>query len=406
MSKLFIIILITMSMTPAWASSLDQWVEEALRSHPEIAALAAEIDAARAEKRGASLRPAQELSIDGGYKETDVDSGYVAGAGLTMSTERGGKREVRTALADNNILQAEQALSAFKNELMLRIKTLGISYLIAQNNAVATEEIASRSAELINQLKQRPVAGPPAFLELKLIEASLLEVQHTARSYLAERDSLAIALNSLLGRPGNEPVNIDAVLQPPDLDFDRDELMKKLENGAPLQAKLAEQARQALEVTAAELEAKPDISWGPFVEHEDAGEVETVVGLSFSFPLSGSKRNEGNVAAAQARQLSVDAKLIQARRELQGELEHNMRMAELAMEQVRSIPSEMIEELRGAASLADRQYRLGTISVQLFLDVQSEFLAVQQLYHEALLSAWEHAFEIQRLTGTLTEKAL
>lgn len=408
MSKILLTVLLTMSLSPVWAestTSLDRWVQEALQNHPAISALEAEVDAAQAEKSQASLSPANAFAIEGGYKETDTDSGYAVGAELSMTAERGGKRDVRTALAESHVTQAELAVAAFRSELAFNINVLGLEYLVADRNAESTRAVADRCQAMIDQLKQRPVAGPPAFLELKVIEASMIDLQYASKAFVADRDALQIEMNTLLGRAADTDLELSAFLTPPEFQFDRDALMKKLSDSPILQEALAKQARQALEVKAATLESRQDIEWGPFIEREDAGEVETVVGLSVSFPLAGSKRNQGNIAAAKAQQLSFDAQLKLAKQEIQGELEKHIRLYDLATGQLEGIPAETIQELRGAADLADRQYRLGTIPVQLFLEMQQEHLNISQLYNEAMLSAWKHALKIQWLTGTLTEDA-
>jgi cobalt-zinc-cadmium efflux system outer membrane protein len=71
-----------------------------------------------------------------------------------------------------------------------------------------------------------------------------------------------------------------------------------------------------------------------------------------------------------------------------------------AINQVEAVPDSLVESLHDAADLADRQYRLGAIPVQLFLDMQREFLSVQLLRHNAQLESLKMAAELDWLAGS------
>lgn len=383
----------------------DQWVTNAAKSHPRITALEAEIEAARAGTQQARIRPVPEFSLEAGYKDSDADNGYVAGAGLMFPIERSGKRNARISLAEHEITRVELELAQFKRKLEFQIKTLGYEYVMASADTAVAREIAERCHSLIDQLKQRPAAGPSAFLELTIMETGLLEFQQSVRENAIRRDSAQIKLNTLLGRESAAELNFSLNRDIPIVGKNRDALFQSLENNPSVQARRIALTQRELEVVATSLQSRPDYEIGPFVEREDAGESETVFGVAVSIPLSSRSRNQGAMAAARALQEHAAADLNIERRTETGELTRLIRSYELDMEQLESIPPTSIAHLKDAAALADREYRLGAVPIQLFLDMQREYLAVQQRRNAALLSAWRHALEIQQMTGIAPEES-
>jgi cobalt-zinc-cadmium efflux system outer membrane protein len=140
---------------------------------------------------------------------------------------------------------------------------------------------------------------------------------------------------------------------------------------------------------------------GPYLSREEAGEAETTVGLAVSMPLSWSSRNQGAIQAAQARREKAEA-------ELKAETTGRPQRAGPAGTPLRGrgcaggggAGRALVESLHEAADLADRQYRLGAIPVQLFLDMQREFLSVQLLRHNAQLESLKMAAELEWLAGS------
>lgn len=395
------------SLAAVAEETIDELVAAALAAQPELRALQAGGDAARAGLAQAELRPNPEFQSEFGLKQADAEgsseSGYAFGVGLEQTFERRGKREARSAIASADIRIAEEAVARFAIELEARVRGLAHQYAIATADAQAADEVSRRSQALIEMLKQRPAAGPPVFLELRLVEASLIEFQSALRERTALRDDSRIALNTLLGRPPDNPIDIPGSIGPPTRPMKAEALAESLRDGPRIRTRQAEMARLAGERQAAVLEAKPDIAVGPFFAREDAGDSESVLGLTFSMDLPWRNRNQGSIAAAGARETQALAMLEAEERGLQSELARALAAYERAREELDWVSSQRVEQTHAAADLAERQYRLGAIGVQLFLDLQRESLNVQRLRYDALLRAWQRALEIYLLTGVKPE---
>lgn len=394
----------------AHAQHVPLTIREAILSastnHPAARALEAEFRAAQSLRQQAAMRPNPEADFGAGYKDTDTDSGYALDVGLSFPIERSGKREARMGVAESGIHIAEAGMRQFQLDLELQVRTLAYEYLTAEADAEIAREIAERSRAMIELLKQRPAAGPAILLELRVIEGSLVEFQKSAREFGAQRDSARSALNILLGRADDAPLKLREDLLPPTNRFTMSDLSTRLENSPAMLKRLAEIERAGKEAKMAILEAKPDIHVGPYYSREDVGEVESTIGLAMSVPLNWRNRNQGTIAAAKAREAKAEAELAAEIISARSDLARRLRIYESAVEQVQAIPVSQIESLHDAADLADRQYRQGAIPVQLFLDMQREFLNVQLLRHNTLLESLTLAAELEWLAGSAIEENL
>lgn len=374
---------------------------EVLSMHPAASALQAQIDAATALRKQAGYRPNPEASFGAGYKDADVDSGYEAEASLVFPIERKGKREARLGIAESDQQIAEAELAGLRRDISLQVRTLAYEYLTASVDAEIAGEIAERSRVMIELLRQRPAAGPAILLELKVIEASLVEFQKSAREFNAQRDIARRSLNLLLGRDPDTLLEITDTLSVPSVSYELSDLEKGLARNPAQIKRLAEVQRAIYEAETARMEAKPDMSVGPYVAYEELDGSETTLGVAFSIPLMWRNRNQGAIAAAEATIIAVEARAAADLNAAKLEAVRIHRMYEAAVEQANAIPPEQVEALHDAADLADRQYRLGAIPVQLFLEVQREFLSVQLLRHNALLEALKNEAVLQWLTGNI-----
>ena len=396
-----------MSVLADGVETLDELVRQALAADPELCALEAGGEAARAAAKQAALRPNPEFSADAGFKRADAEegaeSGYAFGVGLAQTFERSGKREARVAVAEADVTFAVEALAQRRRELEARVRGLAHAYRIDAADAQAAGEVSRRSRALIDMLKQRPAAGVAIFLELRMIEASLIEFQAAAREFAGQRDDARIALNTLLNRDPDSPLNLPAEIEMPAA-LAQAEALAKLEDHPRLGMLRAELARRNGEAREASLAARPDVSIGPFVSQEDAGEQELVAGLSFSMELPLRNRNQGAIAAAAARGRQAGAEFDAGQRALLGDLAQALRANARALAQLEAVSAASVEDMHAAADLAERQYRLGAIGVQLFLDMQREYLNVQRRRHEALRNAWSSTLDIFQATGIAPEE--
>ncbi len=408
------IVLLTMTIYDGYgidASTSERWiveslVAEAVAQNAELKLYEAEVMAAKGQRTQAGLWKNPELSGEYGSRRITDGEGGLQGDGFTRSVtvtqtfEFPGKGSLRKAIANKDIEIAELGLKQFRLALTARVQMLVYRYQAASLNAVAAEEISERSRALIELLKKRSLAGVVQLLELRVIEGSLVELHQSTKEYIQQREETRLELNTLIGRPSNQPLTIQSKLIPLTHKLDVNQLiLAGLSQNLQLKGRIAELEKTVRQVSAAKLEAAPDFSVGPFFSQDKAGDMEENFGGTLSMTLPLWNWNQGNVATAKARRDQADALLLDARRKVESEIARRCRAYELSRKQLNEMSDDIVDKLRDASDLADRQYRTGAVGVQLFLEVQREFLNTQKIRNEAALDVWSNWFDLVLLTG-------
>lgn len=393
--------------------TVEDLVRRALEHNAELRFYEAEVGAAKGKRTQAGLWKNPEFTGEYGERRIKDSSGRLQEQGTTRSFsatqtfEFPGKGTLRKAIANKDIELAELGLKQFRWALEGKVRSLAVRYQGGSANADAAAEINERSTGLVKLLQSRPVAGTRQLLELRVIEGSLMEIQQASKEFVLEREEARIELNTLLGLPANQPLKIKTPLRPPPSpSADLSALvLAGLSGNIPLKIRTVELEKAAKEVTAARLDVAPDFAVGPFFSRDMAGEREENIGGTLSVTLPLWDWNQGNIAAAKSRRDQADALLLDARRKVEAEIARRHRAYELNRLQLAQMPESVIDSLRDAADLADRQYRTGGVDVQLFLEVQREFLNAQKIRHAAVGEAWNHWLDLGLLTGgSLTGK--
>ncbi|WP_162274622.1 TolC family protein [Verrucomicrobium sp. GAS474] len=386
--------------------TVEELVAQGFARNAEMKYYEAEVAASKGERTKVGLWKNPEFTGEYGQRRvTNGESGSLAdgftrSASLSQTFEFPGKGSLRKAIANKEIEIAELGLRQFRLALAGQIRSLAYQYLAASEQAEAAGEVEERSTALVKLLGERSSAGTQQFLELRIIQGSLIELQKGVREATRQRDEAALELNRLLGLPASQPLRIKTPLSLPSLTLDRDTLvLQGLAGNLLLKTRIVELEKAVRSVSAAKLDIAPNFAVGPFFSQDRAGDNEENVGIGFSTTLPLWDWNQGNIAAAKAKREQADALLLDARRKTEAEILRRLRSYELVQKQLAKTPEGIVSELREAAALADRQYRTGVIGIQLFLETQRGYLSVQQSRNEAVLSAWSDILDIELLTG-------
>jgi cobalt-zinc-cadmium efflux system outer membrane protein len=379
--------------------TIEALVSAALANNPELQSAEAQVAEAKGERVQAGKWKNPEFSGEMGGRRTGEGDGYTSSIGLAQTFEFPGKASLRKAIADRNVVIAELGLAQFRLALSGQIRNLATEYLMASASAEAAGEVSRTSEEIVKVLGEQPALGAQQKIERRVIEGSLIELRSTTNEFLQRRDEAQIELNVLLGRPANAPLEISDKLVLPDESLSVAKLTEAaLDNNLQLKIHAAELERAARSVSAARLETAPDFNIGPFYSRDDAGGAEENFGASVSFSMPIWDRNTGGIAAAKARQAQAEAAVLQAQRELETQLTQRIRGYNRSKALLSSVRGDLVTDLREAASLADQQFRIGAISVQLYLEAQQQLLNSQSIRNEAMLEAWQQLLDIRLLT--------
>jgi len=385
--------------------SIDTLVTQALAENPELHFYDAEIAVAKGEKRTAGAWQNPEISGELGAKRTIGDgldaAGVVWAASVQQTFEWPGRVSLRKAIANRQVKLAEQGLEQFRSSLAAAVRQKAYELLSAQQQQIAAAEVAARGEELVATLIQREPAGVTPLLETRAIEASVLKLKRVEAEAAKQALAALFELNQLRGRLLAEPVTIAAApagfpALPP-----LAELIKRSSVGNfELLQRQTELEQQGFKVRLAKNETWPSITTGPVVEQEYAGDQETRAALAVSLPLPLWNQNKGNIAAAKGRELQAQASLRVSQREIERRIREAAAAYELHRKEIHRWNPKIADELREAATLADRHYRLGAVPFATYLEVQSSYLEALEAIYSTKADALQELAELELLTGS------
>jgi cobalt-zinc-cadmium efflux system outer membrane protein len=398
--------IVTASAPFAESVTVDALVRRAMTGNPALQMAEAEVAAARGERVSAGSWRNPEISAEIGAKEARDSEDILQGTGITFGVQLSqtfewpGKGTLRKAIADRNVSLAELALDQFRKALEARIRGLAAELAAINEKSRLSGDAAREGEHLIRALARRPRAGIQQLIEVRLIEAAMIDLRKATLDLETSAAALRTELNQLCGFPASSSLQIDRspVNAAPPGDLKR-LLFAGGGNHPQVRLRALEMENAGLRLRQARLSGAPDVAIGPFLNREEAGDVETTIGAVISMPLPLWDRGRGEIDQARARSALSAAALALAQREAEAEITRLHREWDSASRLLAELSAERVNEFHEAAGLASRQFRSGAISVQLYLDMQRESLAVAATREDALAAALRSAAALEALTA-------
>lgn len=404
---ILIIHLIFQNTSTAQTNTVESLVTDVLSNSPELREAEAEVRKALGERRSAGQWKNPEVSAEYGEKRnSDRSTGDLTGKGgaqrygFSQTFEFPGKAGVRKAIADHNIHLAELSLEQLRLEVAARTRSLAIEWLAADREVRVAREVEERHESLVAVLKKRSPAGAQSVLDRRVIEADRVSI--LARSHEAEerRDAARIALLSLRGKSVEAPFHLESSLDLPPMTTPWADLFQRaVRSSLALQSRGVELQRAGAQKNGARLATAPDFTVGPFFSQENSGDKERILGVGISLPLPIWNQNQGEIESADAGGDQADAAMTVALRNFERELARNWNAYHHVTEILEKCPLSLMDELGDAADLADRQYRLGAISVHTYEEMQDKYLDASGALLRTLQEGHEHRLAIQLLAS-------
>jgi cobalt-zinc-cadmium efflux system outer membrane protein len=392
--------LVTDQMTP------EVLVRQALEKNPELNFYRSEIAAARGGLKTAMSFANPELSTQAGYKNARDNSGATLGEGAAWSLsanqtfEYPGRIALRKAIANRDIQLAELGYDQFRLALAVHVRTLIYNIFVARETLTAVQEVALRFEALSEVAKQRDPAGLIPLLEARIIEANTLVLDRKSNKASIAAQTAVLELNYLCGRQPNASLQLGRA----DLIFREARPLDGLLNVArtkafDLRVRQAELAQQGFKVSLAKSERYSAIAVGPFVSQERAAETETIAGVGVSVALPLWNRNAGNIDTTKARQEQARASLLSKQLEIERKVIEAALTYETKLHEMAKWRPEIMQNLRDAAELADRHYRLGAVPISIYVELQKQYLEAVESSLDTKKEALEAAQNLELTTG-------
>lgn len=398
----------TAEKVSASAVSIETVVREVLDKNPERRLYEAEIEAAKGIRTDVSAWANPELSGSLGQKrvwneDDELTAKDSAGEVSLMQTfEWPGRMGLRRAIAARNVKLAELGLERFSRTLAARARIAAYKLYAARQKKAAALEVAGHFRSLSDVLMQREPAGLTPLLETRIIEAVDLTMQRKATEASLAEKSAIFELNQLRGAPVGEDLHIsEPRLEFRPLEGDAAKLVSLArENDFTVRERTLEFERQNLGVGLAENERLPAVSVGPSFSEERAGEKERVVAAVVSLPLPIWNMNQGNIATAKAERQQAETSLLLARQDAERRALEAVNAYEAKLSEMALWRPDSLDHFKDAAELADRHYRLGSVPVSTYVELQSQYLEAIEGLHQTRIETLEAAMALEQLTGS------
>lgn len=377
-------------------------VSEALTKNPEVRFYEAEIAAALGGRHSAGQLANPELNTSfGGMAIVSQVDGMAWSATISQVFDFPGRMSLRKAIADRDIQLAELGLKQFKSQLANEVRARAGDVILLRRREDAARSVRERLEALVNVLIQRDTGSVSALLERRILEASLLTSDRTLTDAAKAAREAAASLAVLCGRAPDASVTLSGVATSfPDVPELAALKQQAARTNFDLQQKRLNVAKQGLKVDLTKSERWGNITFGPYMAGQTAGNTQIEAGVVLSIPLPLWNKNKGNIDTEKARVQQAEALLMATLRDLERDLAV-ARAAYLAeLDALSRWKPESEAQFADAAKQADEHFRLGAVPAATYVEMQRGYLDAIDSLIESRRNAWKHRMEIERLTGT------
>lgn len=387
---------------PAFAEPLtvQQAIDKAVAAAPALDADRAAIDAARAARLQAGLKPNDSITVE---TENFVGTGYYSvleqaevTASYNRTLERGGKRAARIALADSDIVVAEAAVAVARLELASQVQRAFLDVLmadqarsIAEQSFVIARGLQSEAAKRVAYAKDPLFVGTNADARLA---AAKIAVDQAKRRQASARDDLA----SFWGATGEglevagDPLALAGSITASDRLAEADTALSE-----------AGIIRAGRQIDVERTRAVPDYTVSGGARFLRETNDVALIG-SVTIPLGRRDRNQGNIARAEADKRRLEYQAAAQRQERGRLLAQLRRTADAAQARATANRTEIYPRVTRAMAQVQAGYARGGFTFRDMQDAADAIFEAQADYLDALATLRGAQAQLDRLTGRFT----
>ena len=355
------------------------------RASPRLAVARARLGAAIAAVASAAPAlpedPAIELSL--GPRASSLGAALHGSAAILQPLFLGGERGARRRAARSAVVAAEAAVGAERWALHAELHARYDGALIAAERVRLWGEVEASAQALVRVAARRAGAGEGARLEVALAEVALAEAREGRLAAEEALAALRAGLGQLAGWRGArapEPVGEAGLPEVPVLEAVLVAARRDEPELAAAEARVAA-ARAALEAARREGSWRP--AFGVGVEHEAGIGAEPAVWsaeVRVVLPLGAAARTAAPLAEAAGALAIAEAEREARAAEVEGGVAQDHRALVAAVARARRHGEEVVPRLAGLLALVERAYGLGELGL-------SEALAARERFVQAELGA-------------------
>jgi cobalt-zinc-cadmium efflux system outer membrane protein len=388
---------------PAFSMTLNEAIETALNSNPEMQSVRLEKDAAQGRLDQAGLWLRNNPVIEGSLSKKDTVPGggeKVTNKGLSLSQEFeiAGQRGLRVDAARNGMEKTAQDIRDRQRILIAEVKDSFVKALAAKRKVELAGEAVRLQEEFTGSAKVKFQAGEISQLEQNLADVELGKAKR--ERMLAEKDRRAalLDLQMILGLTPKPDFKAEGDLlteAPPVPDKEKLRTLTAVQRPDALSASAeVQQARAAMKL--AGRESVPSFTVTGFYT-QDTGLDEKGVMLSFPLPLFDRKQADRKETAAKAGQALIRQASLE--RSIEREIEEAYANLVSASEELSLFKNDVLGkalENLGLMNLAFKEGKFGFFEVRL---AQKDTIEAQFAYLESQVRLQLALNALEKVTG-------
>lgn len=404
--------------------TLDDALKIAAERNPRFAAARNAVEAAEADRLGASTRPNPALSVSSeGYPIGQPSrSSFWNGQQFTIrydqEIETGGRRGLRSEATSFGVNRAQAVMRDQLRQLELEVRRAYFQVVLAAaDRAVATDALAEID-RVISLNRARFTQGEISGGELRRLQVERLKfVDDVFAAELASRNAKSALLALFNSTDLATPFDVAATLGPTSTESgpaataavsttptppaaDVTGLRATaLTNRPDLLAAKSEEARADTQTRLQRALRTPNVTAGGGYQR-DFGTNSVAFGVTVPLPIF--NRNPGGIARAEAerRRAANEAAAVQV--DVLLDVQQAVNAVEVNRERVGYIERDYLRNARESRDIVLASYRLGSADLINFLDAQRAFRDTLRTYNRALFDLRLSEFLLQAAVGTTT----
>ena len=402
---------------PQTSSAPDQFVAIAVAHNRELLALNQRVAQARGLLKQANVGPPDNIEVSGLAGQPVGNRGEDSIAITYAHTfETFGKRNKRVTVAERQLALAQAEFDEHRRALALEVKQRFVDAASEQQKLETLDRLLAVNRDYLRLTEARVEKGDAARLEAELLRVEL-DRDQARRMLTAGRvlDS-KLQLKALLDTPANEMLTFDASLTPPSFVDDLSRLQSLAGANRPdLIALRIEEQQSASQTALAKVETKPNITLAGQYFHADSSfsqygltamgaltpirDHDEMVGIGVSIPLTGARRNRGNIEASVARELELRLRRQYLESAIPIQVEAAYQRWRAARDAVAVFSGAVIGQSEKNLAVMRQAYQLGELRLLDILNEQRRLLDTELSYIDAQADLFRSYAELENAVG-------
>ncbi|MCB1326348.1 MAG: TolC family protein [Spirochaetales bacterium] len=282
-----------------------------------------------------------------------------------------GRLDLRSELAGLEVDLARLSSEQLRRHVDARVIRLAYAFRAADQVTQHVSHRVERFRIMQAYLNGRPFLSPQSRAERDIVEQRLRLLEQELAEMLAMRERLWLRLNVYLVYPSEPELRLSWFSD--GVSFDRaDFLASALMNNPELKERRILLEQRQIEQRLARIYAYPDFAISAIYSSQNGSEREQYFGLGIEMPIPLFDRGSHHTDVARARLESERSALQFFERELQAQMEEQLRTHELALQRLRRFPLERLNEVRTRSLRLDRDFRTGRVALLTYMEADGE----------------------------------